>query len=52
MNDVEPGAVLSGTPGRPHAEWLRIEASLNRLPELVKEVRRLQKEIEELKGKP
>lgn len=52
MNDVEPGAVVSGSPGRPHTEWLRIEAAMNRLPELVKEVRRLQKEIEKLKGKP
>ncbi len=52
MRDVEAGAVRSGSPSRPHAEWLRIEAALRRLPELVKEVRRLQKEIEELKGKP
>jgi UDP-3-O-[3-hydroxymyristoyl] glucosamine N-acyltransferase len=52
MSDVEPGAVLGGSPSRPHPEWLRIEAALGRLPELVREVRRLQKEIEKLKGKP
>jgi UDP-3-O-[3-hydroxymyristoyl] glucosamine N-acyltransferase len=51
MHDVGAGEVVSGTPARPHAEWLRIEAALNRLPDLVKEVRRLQKEIEKLQGK-
>jgi UDP-3-O-[3-hydroxymyristoyl] glucosamine N-acyltransferase len=50
MNDVEPGATVSGTPARPHGEWLRIEAALARLPELVREVRRLEKEIAKLKG--
>lgn len=52
MNDVEPGAVVSGTPARAHGEWLRIEAALARLPELVREVRRLEKEIAKLKGEP
>jgi UDP-3-O-[3-hydroxymyristoyl] glucosamine N-acyltransferase len=51
MHDVEPGAVLGGSPSKPHAEWLRQEAALARLPELVKTVRRLEKEIERQKGK-
>jgi UDP-3-O-[3-hydroxymyristoyl] glucosamine N-acyltransferase len=52
MSDVEPGETVAGSPSRPRGEWLRIEAALGRLPELVKEVRRLQREIAELKGKP
>jgi UDP-3-O-[3-hydroxymyristoyl] glucosamine N-acyltransferase len=52
MNDVEPGAVLGGTPGRPHGEWLKIEAALGKLPELLKRVRQLEKEIAQLKGEP
>jgi len=52
MADVEPGAVLSGSPAHPHGEWLRIEAALSRLPDLVREVRRLEKEIAKLKGEP
>jgi len=52
MEDVEPGAVLGGSPSRPHGEWLRQEAALARLPELLKTVRRMEKEIERLKGKP
>jgi UDP-3-O-[3-hydroxymyristoyl] glucosamine N-acyltransferase len=51
-SDVPAGETWSGTPARPHAAWLREDAALRRLPELLKEVRRLQKEIEALKGKP
>lgn len=49
-NDVEAGAVVSGSPQRPHAEWLRVEAALSRLPELVKRVRELEKKVEELEA--
>jgi UDP-3-O-[3-hydroxymyristoyl] glucosamine N-acyltransferase len=52
MHDVEAGAVEGGSPCMPHGEWLRIEAAMRRLPELVRQVRRLEKEIEQLKGKP
>ncbi len=52
MSDVPAGETLSGTPARPHADWLREEAALHRLPDLLKEVRRLRREIEALKGKP
>jgi UDP-3-O-[3-hydroxymyristoyl] glucosamine N-acyltransferase len=49
-NDVPAGAVLSGSPGRPHAEWLRLEAALSRLPELVKRVRELEKKLESMEA--
>ncbi|MBI5070091.1 MAG: UDP-3-O-(3-hydroxymyristoyl)glucosamine N-acyltransferase [Deltaproteobacteria bacterium] len=52
MHDVEAGAIMGGTPGRPHAEWLKIEAALGKLPELLKRVRQLEKELAKLKGEP
>jgi len=52
MHDVEPGAVLGGSPARPYAEWMKLEAALGRLPELLKRVRLLEKEIAKLKGEP
>jgi UDP-3-O-[3-hydroxymyristoyl] glucosamine N-acyltransferase len=51
-NDVEPGAVLGGSPARPRGNWLREEAALARLPELVKRVRELEKRLETLETKP
>lgn len=41
-NDVENGATVSGSPARPHSLWKRIEASLTRLPDLYRRVRRLE----------
>jgi UDP-3-O-[3-hydroxymyristoyl] glucosamine N-acyltransferase len=49
-NDVAPGAVLSGSPARPHGEWLRQEGALARLPELVKRVRELEKKLERMEA--
>lgn len=43
ISDVPAGAVLAGTPARPHRDWLRLNALLNRLPDLfdaVKEIRK------------
>jgi UDP-3-O-[3-hydroxymyristoyl] glucosamine N-acyltransferase len=33
--DVPPGAVVSGQPARPHRDQLRLQAALNRVPELL-----------------
>lgn len=41
-NDVKAGEIVSGSPARPIQVWRRIEAALNRLPELIKRVRRLE----------
>ncbi len=46
----EPGTYL-GYPARPHAQWGRIEAATSRLPELVKRIRKLEKQLAELEGK-
>jgi UDP-3-O-[3-hydroxymyristoyl] glucosamine N-acyltransferase len=46
---VDPGAKVTGYPARDLMSMRRIEAAQTQLPDLLKEVRRLRKEIEELK---
>jgi UDP-3-O-[3-hydroxymyristoyl] glucosamine N-acyltransferase len=55
--DVPPNQIISGSPNMPHGEWLRVQASLPKLPEirkttvsLVKKIGELEREIEKLKG--
>jgi UDP-3-O-[3-hydroxymyristoyl] glucosamine N-acyltransferase len=38
--DIEAGAIVSGTPAVEHRLWLKYSAALNRLPELVKFLRK------------
>lgn len=38
--DIEAGAIVSGTPAVEHRLWLKYSAALNRLPELVKSLRK------------
>ena len=40
---------MAGYPMRPHKEWLKLAAYENRLPDMVKTVKQLQKEIDALK---
>lgn len=47
--DTPDGTVLMGSPGRPESEFKRAFASSRKLPDLIKDVRNLKKEIEELK---
>jgi UDP-3-O-[3-hydroxymyristoyl] glucosamine N-acyltransferase len=47
-NDIGPGEEIAGSPARPRGEWLRVNAALTRLPELVKRVRDLEKKLESL----
>jgi len=49
-NDVPSRALYSGYPAVENAQWLKMMAALNRLPELQKRVRELEAEIERLKG--
>ncbi|WP_456433110.1 UDP-3-O-(3-hydroxymyristoyl)glucosamine N-acyltransferase [Thermosulfuriphilus sp.] len=46
--DVPSGAVVSGAPAMEHQYWLRTMAALGRLPELVREVRRLKERLKRL----
>jgi len=41
IGDVEPGATVSGYPGRPHREFLRAQGALYRLAEIVDELEAL-----------
>ncbi|HVJ09737.1 MAG TPA: UDP-3-O-(3-hydroxymyristoyl)glucosamine N-acyltransferase [Acidisarcina sp.] len=43
--DVEPGKIISGTPGFDHNQWMRASNAFPRLPELMREVKRLQRKI-------
>ena len=44
FGDVPPGATLGGFPAVPHREFLRAQAALLKLPELLKRVRTLEKQ--------
>ena len=46
--DVPAGATVSGAPAIEHRDWLRLSASLPRLPELLREVKRLSARVAEL----
>jgi UDP-3-O-[3-hydroxymyristoyl] glucosamine N-acyltransferase len=45
FGDVPAGAVYSGYPARPHKEALRAQASLFRVPQLVKRIRALERAL-------
>jgi UDP-3-O-[3-hydroxymyristoyl] glucosamine N-acyltransferase len=47
---VPPGETVSDYPAKPHAQALRIEASLRRLPELLKTVKALEQRLAELEA--
>jgi UDP-3-O-[3-hydroxymyristoyl] glucosamine N-acyltransferase len=49
-NDVEPGAILIGSPARPHAAWMRNMVSFDHLADMRKELARLRKELERLQA--
>jgi len=50
-SDVPPRALYSGYPAVENAQWLKMMAALNRLPELQKRVRELETEVERLRGR-
>ena len=53
-HDVGEGETVTGYPALPHREWLRMSAALPRVPELLKQFRKLQQRVEQLereKGK-
>jgi len=49
-HDVPPGAVISGSPAFENSTWLRSTAAFAKLPQLVRKVRELEKEIQRLKS--
>ncbi|MCS6953128.1 MAG: UDP-3-O-(3-hydroxymyristoyl)glucosamine N-acyltransferase [Bryobacterales bacterium] len=48
--DVEAGAVVSGSPAFDAGQWRRAVAAFQRLPELVRTVRELKKQVERLQS--
>ncbi len=47
-NNQKPGSIISGTPAITHKKWLKASVSLARLPELIKDVKKLKKQILEI----
>jgi UDP-3-O-[3-hydroxymyristoyl] glucosamine N-acyltransferase len=46
-HNVEPGAIVSGTPAIPHKLFLKASAIYNRLPEMYQTLKQIQRHIEE-----
>ncbi len=51
INSLPSNSYVSGVPARPHAEDMRIQATAGKLPELLKEIRELQKKVADLEGR-
>jgi len=45
--DVPAGETVTGIPARPHREWLRMQANLRRLEDLLRRLRRLERRKED-----
>jgi UDP-3-O-[3-hydroxymyristoyl] glucosamine N-acyltransferase len=50
MNDVPAGDTVMGSPARPKSDWMRIEGTISKLPELARRVKQLEKEIAAMRG--
>lgn len=50
ISDVPAGSFYAGFPARPHKTWLRTEASANKIPDLIKKVRELEKRLATIEG--
>ncbi len=50
FKDVPDGATVAGVPARPHREWLKANAGLQRLDGLREKVKQLEARIKELEG--
>lgn len=51
ISDVPSGSFYAGFPARPHKEWLRGEAAIGRVPDLIKKIRDLEKRLANLEQK-
>ena len=49
--DVPEGETWSGYPAMPHREWLRTMVALPRVPELLKQIRKLEARVAQLEKK-
>lgn len=51
IKDVPAGSFQAGFPARSHREWLRVEAALPKVPDLLKKVKQLEKQLHDLENK-
>ncbi|MDZ7640820.1 MAG: UDP-3-O-(3-hydroxymyristoyl)glucosamine N-acyltransferase [Desulfurivibrio sp.] len=51
-NDQPPGAVVAGYPAIDHRQWLRVSAAVAKLPAMIKELRGLRRQVEQLTAGP
>jgi len=49
FKDVPANSFYAGFPARPHREWLKLEAALPKIPELLKRVKELEKKLHDFK---
>jgi UDP-3-O-[3-hydroxymyristoyl] glucosamine N-acyltransferase len=49
-HDVPPGAIMSGSPAFENSAWLRATAAFAKLPDMIRKLRALEKEIQEIKS--
>ena len=49
-NDVPSNSFMAGFPAMPHKEWLRQEANLRKVGDLIKRVKTLEKELQKLQA--
>jgi UDP-3-O-[3-hydroxymyristoyl] glucosamine N-acyltransferase len=47
-HDIPDGETHTGSPAMPHREWLRMSVSLRRVPDLLRQVRKLEERVKEL----
>jgi len=50
-NSVDGNQSLAGVPAMPHREWLKATMTMTHLPEMRRELKRLKKQVDELKSK-
>lgn len=51
INDIPANSFYAGFPARPHKEWLRSEAAIGRLPDLIKKIRELEQRLADIEKK-
>ena len=51
MADIGPGEFVMGSPSLPQRDYLRVHAASRKLPDMAKQLRRLEKTVEELTAK-
>jgi UDP-3-O-[3-hydroxymyristoyl] glucosamine N-acyltransferase len=51
INDVPPGETVSGLPARPHKQWLKTKAAVQKLPDLLIKMKEMEQRIKDLEEK-